>query len=241
MAPHAIFASASSRRWLPALLLGLSVLAALPLSASFFVRMKGGAADLVRTTGAREIYRSEATVNGRPASVMALGYDVPMREAAASVRSLWGLPPLDAGSRPFVNGAWITREEDGRKIDFLLLPGADASGCSAWLVESDAGEGDAKAVPPPPPGGNPLPGGELLSWMEISRTHSLFTVHESAGTAEDALSALSASLAGEGWELLLRGSSTAFFGRDGRACVAVAAPVREGVVRVSILRQQAGR
>ncbi len=228
------------RRRLAPLVAALSLLLALPLSASFFVRIKGSAADLVRSTGARELYRSEATVNGRPASVTVLGYAVPMREAAAAVRSLWKLPPLDAGSRPFVDGAWITREEDGRRIDFLLLPGADASGCSAWLVESAPGEGDAAAIPPPP-GANPLPEGEVVTWMEIGRTHSLLTVHEAAGTPEDVLSALKGALAADGWEPLVAGPSTAFFARDGRACVAVAVPVREGVVRASVLRQRAGK
>ncbi len=222
------------------LVVALSLLAALPLSASFFMRMKGSAADLVRTTGAREIYRSDATVNGRAASVTALGYNVPMREAAAAVRSLWKLPPLEAGSRPYVNGAWITREESGRKIDFLLLPGADASGCSAWLIESDLGGRDAAAVPALPDT-NPLPGGELLTWIEVKRTHSLFTVHEAAGSPEDVLASIASNLASDGWEPVIKGSSTAIFARDGRACVAIATPVREGVARASVLRQRAAK
>lgn len=220
-----------------ALALALSLLAALPLPASFFMRLKGSAADLVRTTGAREIYRSDATVDGRAASVTALGYDVPMREAAAAVRSLWKLPPLKAGSRPYVNGAWITREEDGRRIDLLLLPGADASSCSAWLMEGDAGGGGAQAIPPPPDT-NPLPGGELLTWIEVKRTHSLFTVHEAPGSPEDVLASIASTLASDGWEPLVTGSYTAIFARDGRACVAIATVVREGVVRASVLRQR---
>ena len=217
-------------------LLLATLLLALPLFASIFMRIRSSAADLLKATGGRIVYDAKASVNGEDATITVLGFDGPLHETASSIRSLWRLPPLETGTAPDIDGAWITRTEGTTRRTLLLFPGGSADRCSAWLVETGAKAGGPI---PPPPGGNPLPSADLKSWIENLGSRMVLTVHETTADPASCLSEISGRLVSDGWLPLVEGPSSALFANDGKAAVAAAFPSgRTAVTRAIVLRQR---
>lgn len=208
-----------------------------PLLASFFMRLRSSASNLLKATGGRVVYDAKASVNGRDASIAVLGFDRPLRETASSARSFWNLPPLEAGTAPDIDGAWITKTSDGIQQTLLLMPGNSADTCSAWLVETEAK--NAETPPPPPPGGNPLPTADLQSWIENQTSHTLLTVHETTETPAGCIEEASARLVADGWAAVFTGPSCALFSNGDKTGAVAAFPgPRTGITRAVVIRQR---
>lgn len=231
---------AARRRATPllgALLLGAMLFAALPVQASFFMRLRGSDSRQLQILGGRTIYRSGAIVNGRAAELRVLGFDFPVADVADEVRRLWQLPAV-----PRHMGAWITRAQNGRLSHLLLLPGADGGSSSAWLIEQREAAGRAAGEPPPPPGANPCPGAEVRFWAVNERTRSLLVIGETSATPAAAREAATAALALEGWTPMLPAAAggLAILARDGRAALVFATRQEDAAVtRIAVLRQGA--
>jgi hypothetical protein len=223
---------------LAALLLGALLLAALPLQASFFMRLRGSDSRQLQALGGRTIYRSGATVNGQSAELRVLGFDFPVAEVADEVRRLWQLPAV-----PRHMGAWITRVQDGRLSNLLLLPGADGGSSTAWLIEQRAGAARAAGEQvPPPPGASPCPGADVRFWVLNERTRSLLVIGETRDSPAAAQAAATQALADEGWTPMLPAAAggLAILARDGRGALVFATRQDgEAFTRIAVLRQGA--
>lgn len=203
-----------------ATVLALLALALSVAEGAFFMRVKSTVRKAL--DGGRTIERSDATVNGRDATISVFAFDRPRHELAAEIAKTLSVE-MDGGFMASVI-------EDGAESRLLLLPGADAGSCVAWLVESKAGD---VAMPD----NNILPGSVMLSHISIRKTGCAFSLHDVAGTPESAVRDAEAALCARGWKLLLSGDTTAYFAKPGRQSVAVAAAFRHGnATRVAIVR-----
>lgn len=200
-----------------------AVLVALALATSegaFFMRVKTTMRKAL--DGGAAVERSDATVNGRDATICVFAFDRPRHELAAEIAKAL---PVDMDG-----GFMASVVEGGVESRLLILPGTDAGSCLAWLVESRTGDAAM-------PDDNILPGSDMLSHISIKRTGCVFSLHEVSGTPETAMRDAEAALSAGGWKLLLSGDRTSYFGKAGRQSVAVVAAFRAGnATRVAIVR-----
>lgn len=210
-------------------------LAATPLYATIFMRIKGGSKDNIIAAGATEVTRHEALVNGYRATLTILAFDETMESAIEQIRRTSpGVPPLKAGQSLDVSGAWISSTDSEKESELFLMPGLnDAGHCSAWLVEKDRNQ----TTPEPMPGINPLPDARLTSWIYDKTQKSLLSVHDSDSNPESAFAAALASMGKDGWILVSKGETTALLVKnDFPASITVYSSGTE--TRTAIIRHQ---
>ncbi len=227
-APAGLLArSATHARGGHARLLGLAVLAgsllfATALPAAFSLRLAGTAGTLLEQLGGRTIYRAGYEINGTPGRLTVVGFSDELERVAPDVRRVLGMPAAP-------RGAGLARTiRDGQETTLLLLPGGDARGSLAWLMERRApAAGAAADAPPPRPRDLPLaPSAEVLFTAANTRSHVLLVVAEMAGAAPTAHAAQADQLLSRGWVACQSDarSELAVFARDGQTCLVYTAP-----------------
>lgn len=185
----------------------ICILAALPLYAAIYMRIKGKPRDVLVTAGATEIVRHEALVNGQKAMLTVLAFDESLESAVEHIRSVSpDFPPLKAGKALELSGAWISSPGTENQNDIFFLPGLNNAGhCSAWLIEKDLTQSSLE----PMPGNNPLPDTRLTSWIYDKSQRTLMSVHDSDGDSETAFANALSALGKDGWTTLSKGDTTA--------------------------------
>lgn len=216
---------------------GILILFGLLLSskveAAFFMRLKSSAIQAVKAAGGVVVNKCDAVVNGQEAKLTVVGFDRPLAEASAEISRFLNVSETGAGKSFDVDGSWIRLKENGIAQNVILFPGNSADTCSAWLIETEADK--EVGVIPELPDNNPFPSAELKSCIQLKRSGTVLTVHESVASPSECLRSVEATMASLGWETVISGTSTAYFAKNGHAA-AVTVHNADGISRVSVIR-----
>lgn len=213
------------------------IFAAVSASGAFFMRVRSSALQAMKSSGGKVLTQSDAMVNGRDCKLTVIGFEKSISEAANDIGRLMKIPKGAAELPIYIDGTWLTSEEDGVRRDVMFFPGKYSDSCTAWLVESDASARDMPLSSVP--GGDPFPAADLISCIHIKSSGTVLTVHESAGAIPTCARAVENTMTSLGWEVLLSNDSTSYFAKGGNAAVALSYASHGGVRTIVVRRNDA--
>jgi len=176
-----------------ALLAAATLLAAGPLAADVFRTLRGRAADRLAALGGQTLHRSEASVNGEPATLTVFGFDGSPGERVPHLARGLGLPQPRRRSVACLLSGGAAAE----RVHLLTLP-AGLGKTLAFLITHRPPSAEP-GRPPPWPDDLPRPGGaEAIFSASLAATRTTLvsaTVPSPAAAAAE----IDAILRGAGW------------------------------------------
>lgn len=162
-----------------------------------FQKLPGAASVLKRleSAGATQAYRSRVTVNGVGADLIVLSFDLPLSDAASTMRSALGTNfVLHAG------GLASPVLPDGDRPLHLLVSEVAASRTLVFVMLLDRSPDPSAAVPWPVSAIPLMPGAATVFSFENTSTHMRFGIAKTTDTAAAAASFCERHLKSRGWE-----------------------------------------